>query len=113
MATMDSNAICPAKTAYGKVLAICRTIVREYRRAVAAEEYYWILKEESSGTPAFQGICRDDIPRRVFESFCSFKVDAEHVRESNAIGLGASLSANAASGKAVHMTGQPVPGSRH
>jgi len=69
MATIDSTATPRAKTGYGQILGIFLAVVCEYRRAVAAEEYYRTLKEKSSSTLARQGICRNDIPRRVFERF--------------------------------------------
>jgi hypothetical protein len=49
----------------------CAGIIREYRRAIAAEQYYVSLRHTSDTALAREAMTRRDIPRRVFEEFYS------------------------------------------
>ena len=50
---------------------VCAAILNEYRRAVAAEDYYTSLKRMSGSYHVRDGTAHGDIPRLVFEKFYS------------------------------------------
>ena len=56
-------------------LRAIRLLIAEYRRAIAAEDYYAGLKRMSATARAREGIGGGDIPNRVFDKFYAF--DAE------------------------------------
>jgi hypothetical protein len=54
---------------YLPALRAIRTLIAEYRRAVAAEERYANLMHMSRTARAHEGITHGGIPRRIFETF--------------------------------------------
>lgn len=69
---VDIADVHDARTGALPALRTIRLLVAEYRRAMAAEDYYGGLKRMSATALAQDGIARCDIPRRVFDEFYSF-----------------------------------------
>lgn len=69
---VDLADIHVARIGASPALRTIRLLVTEYRRAMAAEDYYDGLKRMSATALAQQGITRRDIPRRVFDDLYSF-----------------------------------------
>jgi hypothetical protein len=56
-------------------LRTIRTLIAEYRRAIAAEEHYADLKRMSRTARTHEDIADGGIPRRVFETFYSSRAE--------------------------------------
>jgi hypothetical protein len=60
---------------YLPALKAIRTLIAEYRRAIAAEERYANLMRMSRTACAHEGIAHGGIPRRIFETFYSSRAE--------------------------------------
>ena len=59
------------QTRFGQVAGLLRTLLTEYRRAIAADVLYEDLKCMNAVARTREGIARSDIPRRVFDELYS------------------------------------------
>jgi hypothetical protein len=76
MAMVDIGEVHEARSGHLHALAlVCAAIVKEYRLAMAAEDYYAGLKRASDTALAREGMGRGDIPRRVFEELYSTRAE--------------------------------------